>query len=115
MPVTAELVIARALKSALSVAVTDPQAVGVGSDAIASMCRSIAGWAEAHGKPKQMPEVEDLQPLVQRIQVSIHAPPSCDLARTRQGFYCRQTVALLLVSGLNCTSCTTLSDFFLCC
>ena len=47
------------------------QAVGVGSAAIASMCRSIASWAEQHGKPKQQPAVEDIGPLITRIQVAL--------------------------------------------
>ena len=45
------------------------QAVALGSEAIGSMCRSIAAWAEEVGKPKQHAEPEDLQPIVDSIQV----------------------------------------------
>ena len=59
------------------------QAVGVGSEAIAGMCRSIAAWAAEQGKPKQMPQVEDIQPLVQRIQVILCHSYYCKYHRTK--------------------------------
>ncbi len=47
------------------------QAVGVGSEAIGSMCRSIAAWAEDVGKPKLSAEADDIQPIIDSIQVSL--------------------------------------------
>ena len=44
-------------------------AIALGSDAIGSICRSIAAWAEEVGKSKQHAEAEDIQPIVDSIQV----------------------------------------------
>ncbi|DBA96172.1 TPA: hypothetical protein ACH3X1_015653 [Trebouxia sp. C0004] len=46
-------------------------AVGVGSEAIGSMCRSIAAWAEEVGKPKLSAEADDIQPIIDSIQEAV--------------------------------------------
>ncbi|KAL0019747.1 hypothetical protein WJX77_011122 [Trebouxia sp. C0004] len=47
------------------------EAVGVGSEAIGSMCRSIAAWAEEVGKPKLSAEADDIQPIIDSIQEAV--------------------------------------------
>ncbi len=43
----------------------------MGSEAIGSMCRSIAAWAEEVRKLKLSAEADDIQPIIDSIQVSL--------------------------------------------
>ncbi|KAA6427955.1 MAG: polynucleotide phosphorylase [Trebouxia sp. A1-2] len=47
------------------------EAVGVGSEAIGSMCHSIAAWAAEVGKPKLSAEADNIQPIIDSIQEAV--------------------------------------------
>ena len=54
----------------------------MGSEAIGSMCRSIAAWAEEVGKAKLDAKADDIQPIIDSIQVHTAQRHDCFTAFT---------------------------------